>query len=52
MEDHTNRKYRVQMEGRLNNIGWDQVLKMRQANNYKNYYEWAFLQKINCGYTV
>jgi len=43
MEDHANRKYRVKKQGRLNNIGQYQVLKMRQANNLKNYYKMAFL---------
>ena len=48
MEDHANRKYRVEMQRRLNNIGWYQVLKVRQANNFKNYYKRRFLQKVSC----
>jgi len=52
VEDHANRNYQVEMQGRLNNIRYYQVLKVRQANNYKNDYKRAFLQKINSGYMV
>jgi len=45
MEDHTNRKYQVAMQGRLNNIGQYQVSEMRQANNCNNYYKKGILAK-------
>ena len=45
MEDYANRKYWVEMQGRFNNIRQYQVLKMRQAKNYKNYYKKGILTK-------